>query len=460
MLISGVSTLSWSNPSSGDAGNAGLIGRGAYLAAAADCAACHRGAADAAPYAGGLAIVSPLGKIIASNITPSISGGIGAYTEEDFRRALKDGIGRDGRPLYPAMPYTAYRKLTDDDVGALYAYFMNAVPPDDRRPPATRLDFPFSIRSSMRVWNALFLDDARAAKPLSPELARGRYLVDALGHCSACHSPRNWLMAEDNRNGYLSGGTVSGWYAPNITSDPESGIGSWTQAELVQYLRSGHAGNKAQAAGPMAEAVEYSLRYLNEADLNAIAAWLKQTPAIGTPSGALPAQAPQAAQAADMATAPAQADTSLSLPGAALYASSCAACHRLAGQGAYDGYFPALTRNSAVSAVRPNNLVMTILDGVERRGDNVQVWMPAFGQTLDDSQVADLANYVGTRFGGRTGHVSAADVATLRKGGPTPLIVWLPYGLAAFGVLIVVAVGYGLMVVRGRRARKHARQSD
>ncbi|WP_232071151.1 cytochrome c [Paraburkholderia pallida] len=429
-----------------------LIRRGAYLAVAADCASCHRGVADAAPYAGGLAIVSPLGKIIASNITPSVSAGIGAYTEEEFRRALKDGIGRGGMPLYPAMPYTAYRKLTDDDIHALYAYFMNAVPPDDRRPPPTRLDFPFSIRSSMRVWNALFLDDTRAAKPLSPELERGRYLVDALGHCSACHSPRNWLMAEDNRNRYLSGGAVNGWYAPNITSDPESGIGNWTQAELVQYLRSGQVRNKAQAAGPMAEAVEYSLRHLDEADLNAIAAYLKQTPAMGTPDGASPAQA------AD--TALAQAGASTSLPGAALYASACATCHRLGGQGAYDGYFPSLTRNSDVGADKPNNLIMTILYGVERRGENVTVWMPAFGQTLDDAQVADLVNYVGMRFGRRLTHVSADDVATLRKGGPTPAIAWLPYMMAALGLLIVIAIGYWLARVRGRHSRKDARQPD
>ncbi|WP_052391939.1 cytochrome c [Paraburkholderia bannensis] len=432
-----------------------LIQRGAYLAVAADCAACHRSATGATQYGGGLAINSPVGKIIASNITPSVSGGIGSFTEEDFRRALKEGIGRGGTPLYPAMPYTAYRNLTDDDVRALYAYFMNAVPPDDRRPPATRLDFPFSIRTSMRVWNALFLDDGREVKPLSPQLERGRYLVDALGHCSACHSPRNWLMAEDNRKRYLSGGAVDGWYAPNITSDPDVGIGSWTQAELAQYLRSGHVRNKAQAAGPMAEAVEYSLRFLDEADLNAIAAYLKQTPEIGTPDAggsSLPAQRSNAA--------PLPVDASISVPGAALYASACASCHRMAGQGAYDGYFPSLIRNADVRAVKPNNLVMTILYGVERRGDNGQVWMPAFGQTLNDAQVADLANYVSMRFGRRMEHVSADDVATLRNGGPTPVIAWLPYVLATFGALFVVALGYWVLVVRGRRARRDAGQPD
>ncbi len=453
-----MSISSWSKSSSDDASNTALIQRGAYLAVAADCAACHQSVIDATQYGGGLAINSPVGKIIASNITPSESGGIGSFTEEDFRRALKDGIGRGGVPLYPAMPYTAYRKLTDDDVRALYAYFMNAVPPDDRRPPRSRLAFPFSIRESMRVWNALFLDDGREVKPLSPQLERGRYLVDALGHCSACHSPRNWLMAEDNRKRYLSGGAVDGWYAPNITSDPDVGIGSWTQAELVQYLRSGHVSNKAQAAGPMAEAIEHSLRFLDEADLNAIAAYLKQTPAIANPDtpdtrgASLPAQSPN--------TAPLQVDASISVRGAALYASACATCHRMAGQGAYDGYFPSLTRNADVRAVKPNNLVMTILYGVERRGDNGQVWMPAFGQTLNDAQVADLANYVSMRFGRRMEHVSADDVATLRKGGPTPVIAWLPYVLAAFGALVVVALGYWVLVVRGRRARKDARQPD
>ncbi|MGS0891247.1 c-type cytochrome [Burkholderia stagnalis] len=411
-------------PGPGDAATADLVARGAYLARAADCAACHRDPRNAAsPYAGGLAIHSPLGDIVASNITPSRRAGIGAYTEADFRRALRDGIRGDGQPLYPAMPYTAYRKITDGDIHALYLYFTRAVPADDHRTAPTLLPFPFSIRASMRVWNALFLDDAPQA-PLSPELARGRYLVDALEHCSACHSPRGALMQEDNR-AYLSGGSVGAWHAPNITSDRDSGIGRWTRDELIEYLRTGHARGKAQAAGPMGEVVEYSLGYLSAVDLNAIALYLEQVPPVAGPA---------------RKTAAAYPPASANQAGARLFSSACAACHRAAGQGAYDDYFPSLTHNTAVDAARPDNLVMSILDGVSRRDGTTRIWMPAFRDTLNDTQVAELANYVSLTFGGRDAGLSPDRVATLRGGGDKPAIAWLPTALYVSGGALLIAV--------------------
>lgn len=423
-------------PGPGDPETANLLARGAYLARAADCAACHRDPQnEASPFAGGLAIHSPLGDIVASNITPSRRAGIGAYTEADFRRALRDGIRRDGQPLYPAMPYTAYRKITDGDIHALYLYFTRAVAANDRQAAPTKLPFPFSIRASMKVWNALFLDDTPPA-PLSPELVRGRYLVDALGHCSACHSPRGALMEEDQR-AYLSGGSVGGWYAPNITSDRDSGIGRWTRDELIEYLRTGHARGKAQAAGPMAEVVEYSLGYLSTADLNAIARYLEQVPPVAGP--------PKKIAAAYTPTAGNQT-------GAQLFSSACAACHRTGGQGAYDDYFPSLIHNTAVDAARPDNLVMSILDGVSRREGTTRIWMPAFRDTLSDGEVAELANYVSLTFGGRAAGLSPDRVATLRSGGDKPAIAWMPTALYASGGVLLIAV---LVFWRFAARRRH-----
>ncbi|MDW5500825.1 cytochrome c [Pseudomonas lundensis] len=414
-----------------------IIARGKYLAVAADCAACHRGSAEHdAPYVGGYAIASPMGKIIASNITPAKETGISNYNEQDFRRALTQGIRRDGQPLYPAMPYSAYQGLSDADLHALYRYFMVGVTPVERALPATQLDFPFSWRYAILGWNWLFLNNTSTHAAGANE--RGRYLVDVLGHCSACHSPRNWMMAERGDR-YLAGGEVGGWIAPNITSDPVSGIGGWSQTELVQYLRTGR-NDKAQAAGGMAEAVEHSLRLLSDDDLTAIADWLKQTPPITTVRATKAAYQYQGG-GVDSAS------------GAALYAISCASCHRLDAKGAYDGHFPALRHNSTVGSEQANNLVMVILHGVKRQGENIQTWMPGFVDSLDDRQVAELGNYVLQQFGNPAVKVTPAQVAQLRAGGETPLLIrLLPYLLWGGLLLVLLALGW-LIQARRRRTR-------
>ncbi len=228
-------------------GDATLIKRSEYLAIAGDCAACHT-APGGRPMAGGLPLPTPVGNIISTNITPSRSHGIGSYTPQQFTDALRRGVRADGQHLYPAMPYTAYAKVTDEDARALYAYFMGAVAPVDESPQPTRLPFPFDIRLSMAAGNWLFLDDRRfTSDPAqSAEWNRGAYLVSGLAHCSTCHTPRNLLMAEI-RSLDLGGGSVGPWQAPNITSDANSGIGGWSVRDLVSYLRDGHAANKAQA---------------------------------------------------------------------------------------------------------------------------------------------------------------------------------------------------------------------
>lgn len=414
-----------------------IIARGKYLATAADCAACHRGAAEHdAPYVGGYAIASPMGDIIASNITPAKGAGIGDYSERDFRRALTQGIRRDGQPLYPAMPYTAYQGLSDDDLHALYRYFMTGVAPVERAAPPTQLSFPFSWRYAIHGWNWLFLKQTVAGE--SEKNQRGRYLVDVLGHCSACHSPRNWMMAERGDR-YLAGGEAGGWIVPNITSDPISGIGGWSQGELEEYLRTGRNG-KAQAAGGMAEAVEHSLRFLSDDDIAAIAGWLKQTPSIAT------VQRPKAAYQY-------QGGGVGSAAGAALYAAACASCHRLGGEGAYDGHFPSLIHNSAVGREQANNLVMVILHGVKRQSDNLEIWMPGFADSLDDRQVAALGNYVLQQFGDPAVKVTPTLVAELRAGGEAPLSIrLLPYLL--WGGLLLVLLATGGLIRAKRRARR------
>jgi fructose 5-dehydrogenase cytochrome subunit len=422
------------------------IERGRYLATAGDCAACHTDTAGGGkPFAGGHAIATPLGAIYTPNITPSKVYGIGAYSEAQFARALRGGVRADGPLLYPAMPYTAYAKLSDADVHALYAYFMQ-VAPVDAPTPVTRLPFPFNLRWSMTVWNALFLRQARFQPDprRSAEWNRGAYLAEALEHCSACHTPRNLLMAEDSRRAY-AGSANGSWYAPNITSDPVSGIGGWSRPEIVQYLKTGAVHRKAQAAAGMAEVVTNSLQFLTDADLNALAAYMQAIPPIRERGATRP----------DYAWGgPARSETTLrgaavdrANQGAAYYSRYCASCHQPSGAGTPDEAIPPLFNNAATGSRRPDNLISAMLSGVEREAGGRKVLMPNFGpasfvQPLDDSQVAEIANYARTAFGDPAAPVTAHDVAVARKGGAPPLLAraaaLLPATLAV-GVLALVA---------------------
>jgi mono/diheme cytochrome c family protein len=437
-----------------------LIEKGRQLAVAADCAACHTTPKVGAPFAGGYAIDSPLGAIYASNITPSTSAGIGDYTAEDFRKALRQGVRKDGAHLYPAMPYTAYTQLSDADTDALYAYFMHGVAPVDQRAPQTALPFPFNLRISMAVWNALFLKDRRFAPDASKsaEWNRGAYLAGALAHCSACHSPRNALMAEQDGKAFLSGGSVGAWYAPNITSDARSGIGGWTEAELVQYLRTGAVHAKAQAAGPMAEAIENSLQYLPPSDLKAIAVYLQQTPAV---AGSAPAPQPRFAfgQASTTERASRGRTTGVD-PGWRVFSGSCAHCHQADGAGTGNGAYPSLFHNTATGADRADNLVATILHGVDRTVDAKPHFMPAFGDKasftdrLSDQDIADVSNYVLGHYGNPAVKVSVQQVRTLRAGGQPPFIARVrPLIVPGIALLCMALLALWLRRSRARRRR-------
>ncbi|MDR3533691.1 MAG: cytochrome c [Rhodopila sp.] len=431
-----------------------LAATGEYIARAADCAACHT-APNGKPFAGGYPISSPLGTIYSTNITPSKSAGIGSYSEAQFARALREGVRGDGTHLYPAMPYTSYAGLSDADVGALYAYFMQDVAPVDVAPPKTALPFPFSVRGSMAIWNMLFLKDQRFQPDptRSTQMNRGAYLVESLEHCGACHTPRNSLMAE-KQGAALSGGSLGSWYAPNVTSDRIGGIGGWTDEELYQYLRTGHVAGKAQAAGPMAEAVQNSLQYLTDEDTKAMVAYLKHSPSVATPGVDRPRYAYGNASTTEVSLR----GTNSADKGWEIFSGSCAACHQENGTGTENRAYPSLFHNSTTGSERPDNLIATILFGLSRTVDGKTTYMPGFGsqasftERLSDEDISAVSNYVLAQYGNPSIKVTAADVATIRQGGPAPLLANLtPAVLIALVALVVVIVGIGLWMVMRRR---------
>jgi mono/diheme cytochrome c family protein len=433
-----------------------LVRRGEYLAVAGDCVACHT-TPGGKPFAGGLALPTPIGEIIATNITPSKSHGIGNYTLAQFNAALRLGVRADGARLYPAMPYTAYAQVTDDDARALYTYFMQKVTPVDAAPAPTSLPFPFNIRLSMAAWNLLFLDSTPfAPNPRrSAEWNRGAYLSRGLAHCGTCHTPRNLLMAEDASREF-AGGTVGPWTAPNVTSDANSGIGGWSEQELVDYMHLGHAKNKAQAAGPMAEAVDQSLRHLATDDLRAIAVYLKSVPAVHDSADTRPRHA-WGEPGDDLATLrgfalPQDLDA---MSGAQLYDAWCATCHQAHGEGSFDGGLPPLFHNTALGRPDSGNLVMVMLQGVRRHTELPELPMPGFAE-LSDRQLATLGSYLLQRYGNRGATVTSRQVRDLRAGGaPSYIVPLVQFGIA----LAVVVIAAAIAVYARHRRRVRARMA-
>jgi mono/diheme cytochrome c family protein len=403
---------------SGPTDDPALIKRGEYLATAGDCMACHT-AAKGKPFSGGLPLKVPmLGTIYSSNITPDAQTGIGTWTLADFDRAVRKGVAKDGHNLYPAMPYVSYAKIRDDDVKALYAYFEHGVTPVNQPQRPGDIPWPLSMRWPLTVWNWVFLKEGPyQAKPdQSVTWNRGAYLTQGLAHCSTCHTPRGFAMQEkaldESSSGFLGGSVLAGWDGYNITSDVNSGIGSWTQAQLVQYLRTGSVPGLAQAAGPMGEAVQHSFSHMADADIDAIATYIRTVPAV---SDANPR--PRSAwgnPATDVGRLRGVALSSDTLDPARLYLGNCATCHQAKGSGTPDGYYPSLFHNSTAGASNADNLVQVILHGVHRNASGNDVGMPAFAGELSDAQIAALANYVTTQFGNPAAKVSERDVAKLR----------------------------------------------
>jgi nicotinate dehydrogenase subunit B len=366
--------------------SAATIARGAQLAALGDCAVCHTSVTGAA-NAGGRALETPFGMIYSTNITPDVETGIGAWSYPAFERAMREGIARDSRHLYPAFPYTHFAKATDADLQALYAYLMAQAPVRaDAQNNALR--FPFNLRPLIAGWNALFHQDAvfQPDPTKSEGWNRGAYLVEGLGHCAACHSPRNALGAEKH-NAYLAGGFAEGWEAPALTSLSQAPL-PWSEEELYAYLRTGESRFHGVAAGPMAPVVK-ELASLPDQDIRAMAIYLgsfNENP----PDG--PAQ--------DALAAKLEADTKATLAssaGARLYLGACAVCHEVGGLPLF-GSRPSLAVNSNLHSARPDNLIQVILHGIAQPAASDLGYMPAFRDSLDDDQVAELVGYLRGQF--------------------------------------------------------------
>lgn len=390
---------------------AAWIERGRAVALASDCVACHT--ADASkPYAGGMAFDTPFGRLYSTNITQDPVNGIGAFTDAEIVGSVRNGISRHGRRLYPAMPYTSYTGMSDDDALALVAY-LRTIKPIDSKPPENTMGFPFNQRWAMAFWNVMNFRSGRQVPVAgkSDEWNRGAYLVQSLEHCGECHSPRNFIQGLSHPD--LGGGNLGIWKAYDITGG-QSGIGTWSDQELFTYLKTGAVHGKANAAGPMAEAVENSLNHLPDADLHAMVAYLRDLPVSGTLNSA-PARTGQGqaytGTTALRASHPQYDPNSDALGGEVMFNANCATCHGATGKGV--GEYPRLFGNSVLGAGDPTNLVSVLLRGVHRKVDGQEVFMPGFAN-LSDAQLATLGTFLFKQFGNSQVQVTAAEVARLR----------------------------------------------
>jgi mono/diheme cytochrome c family protein len=393
--------------------SADVLTRGEYLTRAADCVACHTVPESGRQFAGGVAFKLPIGTIYSSNITADPINGIGGWSDDEFVRAVRDGIGKSGEHLYPAFPYTSYTKLSRDDVLAIKAYLLSlpAVRQADR---ANDLSFPFNQRWAVGFWNAAFFRDRRFVADTSKpaEWNSGAYLATALGHCAECHTPRNVAFGLEHGK-VLSGEELQGWRAYNITPDAKYGIGAWSDAEIAQYLKTGFAAGHASAGGPMGEAVSHSLQYLAAADVTALVAYLRSLPAH---EGVHPVEVNQqpAPAAASTGTTPGGGDGSAHAQGLKLFEGACASCHQWNGKGQQTPY-ASLLGTRGVNDVEGANVTQAILLGGKMRVGDSDVFMPAFGAAYSNTEVAALANYVIAHFGGKEGRVTPDQVAKRRS---------------------------------------------
>jgi len=391
------------------------MSRGAYLARVGDCVACHTAGPQSPMFAGGVPLNSPFGVIYSANITPDPVNGIGRYTLSAFTRAVREGVDNDGDRLYPAMPYPSFAKMTDEDIRALYDYFMNEVRPVDDKPPETKLPFPFNIRWNLMFWDALFVDNERY-KPRKDRDAlwnRGAYLVQSLGHCSTCHTPRGIAFQEkaytEESPMFLKGAVIDNWFASNLTGDIASGLGRWSEADIVDFLATGHGG-QIYAFGSMVSVVENSTQYFHKDDLNAIAHYLKSLPA-GDERAKYQPDLPSVAMELS-----AMASGEVERPGAGLYQSFCIKCHKESGHGE-PGKFPRLAGNSSVLAENAASLIHLLLEGSKtaqtKKGPKPQE-MPVFAEKFSDRQIAEVLSFIRNSWGNKAPPVTLREVSSLR----------------------------------------------
>jgi mono/diheme cytochrome c family protein len=386
-----------------------LLQRGEYLTRAADCVSCHT-APDGEQFAGARAFKLPFGTLYSPNITPDASTGIGQWSDDDFVRAMHEGIGKDGQRLYPAFPYPSYTLLSRDDVLAIKAYLFS-LKPVANAPPHNHLTFPFNMRWLMVFWDWLYNPNRRfeadASRP--PEWNRGAYLVEALGHCGECHTPRNLLYGLDPHKKF-AGAVTAGWHAYNITPDRKTGIGDWSGDDLARYLSTGDSPQHGAAAGPMGEAVDNSLRYLTRDDVEAIVTYLRTVPATASdiPAGAPTVITDNAPANTSQLPSPDELNRIRNDVGVRIFAGACAGCHGWDGRG--------MKGSRDVNDPEALNLTQVILDGVHVSTSGNRVDMPGFRADYADAEVAALANYLTGQFGSKPATLKPDDVAKRRNG--------------------------------------------
>jgi len=374
------------------------IERGRYLVTAADCAACHTRPDGGAPFAGGRPIETPFGNVVSANITPDRQTGIGAWSDDEFDKAVREGIRRDGSRLYPAMPYTSYTKMTREDVAAMHAY-LSTIQPVHNEVQSNQLPFPFDMRWGMNVWNWLFFNSGTYTpdNAKSAEWNRGAYLVQGPGHCTACHTPKNFA-GSDKSGQYLQGANLQDWFAPDITNDSRRGLGRWSVEDVVKYLKTGH-NPISGATGPMSEEVALASSGMTDADLQAIAMYLKSLP------GRNDEQKPIAANDPQMQA------------GAAIYRDQCSACHQIDGKGV-PNLFPSLAGSSQIRSDDPTTAIRVVLQGarsVATKDEPTGPGMPSFAWQLTNVQVAAVLTYVRNAWGAAASAVSADAVSKSRN---------------------------------------------
>ncbi|UCI05190.1 c-type cytochrome [Mesorhizobium sp. B1-1-8] len=374
------------------------VERGRYLAVLGDCAACHT-TAGGKPLAGGVVLRTPFGNLVGANITPDTDTGIGKWTLDDFQRVMSEGLGRGGFHLYGAMPYPAYTKVSKEDNAALWAYVQTVEPVKSPVEP-NQLPFPFNVRLSLIGWNLLNFTrgEFRPDPARSAEWNRGAYLVQGLGHCGSCHTPKS-LTGGDKNSEFLQGGTLDNWYAPDITADTHKGIGSWSSEDIVQYLKTG-TNHFDIASGPMAEMVEKSSQHWTDPDLRAVAVYLRSVEGNGI---AVPL--------------PVDAHDKRMVAGRAIYADRCAACHVGSGEGVAK-LFPKLAGAPLANNDDATSLIRVVLAGNVAGATNAMPTapaMPSFAWNLSDEEIASVLTYVRNSWGNAAPPVDAPNVAALRK---------------------------------------------
>jgi len=385
-----------SQPIADSAPNAAQLRRGQYLVAAGDCMSCHlRNGGE--PLAGGLGLKTPFGVIYSANITSDQQTGIGAWTSDQFYQAMHDGIGTHGKNLYPAFPYPWFRRASRNDDDAIFAY-LKTTPAVNYTPPQNDLPFPLNFRFMVKGWNLFFLNthDFHTDPGQSNDWNRGAYLVNGLGHCGGCHTPKNFLGADKSRHEFY-GAKLDNWVAPDLTSNDRTGLNGWSIDDVAEYLRNGrnaHAG----AGGAMADVITYSTSLMSDADRHAMAVYLKS-------------------QEPSPKVAHAPPDSGAMRRGAAIYSDACASCHLEDGVG-QPRFFPPLGHSAMLQQADPVGLLHLVLAG-GRIGTSPSrpspLTMPSFAWKLSDNEIADVATYLRNSWGNQASAISVSDVYDLRK---------------------------------------------